>query len=798
MNTLPRRLDFAMSETRNRVQLVALRIVHGSPARHMRCARIKPEATGTRPGGLCGGVRALSWLGTSMKLRSYLSVLVLAGVAPLIVLTVIVTDILVRHQRAAVDQGLAHTVDALAMVVENQIETSIKALETLATSQRLDTDDLPRFYEQAKRVRDLHQWTTIGLIDSAGKHRLNVARPLGASLPDLGDRHYFTQVAATERPYVSDPVTGRGAATRDIGVAVPVMREGRLRYVLFADVDPARFNTLFERENLSASAIVSIVGRDGVILARNRDHARYVGRSLSPAYLARLRQAPEGRFRGTSPDGIELDSAYSRLAVTGWTLDLGVPSETLNAPVRRIAWIGSIAGGCIVLTALGLAVIFGRRMARDIERLASTTSTLGHGEPAPVPVPLRVAELEEMRHFIVRADEMLRARERERADLLAREQAARADAETANRAKDEFLAMLGHELRNPLGAIASALGLLNAAGRTEQMAERARAVIGRQVQHLSRLVDDLLDVSRVITGKVLLTRRPLDLAGLVTSAVNGWQASGRLDRHAVSIEASPVWVDADETRMEQVLSNLVGNALKYTPAGGAIRIRAGADGAEAVLEVADTGAGIPAELLDKMFDLFVQGDRTLDRAEGGLGIGLTLVKLLVRMHGGTVAARSEGPGKGAVLTVRLPRIATPAVPSPAPPAEGERGHRRVLIVEDNADAREMLRVGLTLQGHEVHEAADGKTAVERAVELAPEVALIDVGLPGFDGYEVARRIRATEGGRSMFLVAVTGYGQAEDRRRAQDAGFDAHVTKPVLPEQLAELIAGTREPTRRR
>jgi CheY-like chemotaxis protein/anti-sigma regulatory factor (Ser/Thr protein kinase) len=327
------------------------------------------------------------------------------------------------------------------------------------------------------------------------------------------------------------------------------------------------------------------------------------------------------------------------------------------------------------------------------------------------------------------------------------------------------------------------------------MAERARAVIGRQVKHLSRLVDDLLDVSRMTTGKVVLARRPMDLAELVRSAVAGWRASGRFDRHTVEVQAAPAWIDADETRMEQVLSNLVGNALKYTPAGGLVTIRVAADDDVARLEVADTGAGIPDALIEKVFDLFVQGERTLDRAEGGLGIGLTLVKLLVRMHGGTVSAQSEGPGHGAVFTVRLPRVVSPAPPSPARPSgAGWRERRRILLVEDNADAREMLRFGLTLQGHEVHEAGDGPAAVELAATVRPDIAFVDIGLPGIDGYEVARRIRATEGGKSIYLVAITGYGQAEDRRRAQEAGFDAHETKPVLSEQLGRLVEATRAP----
>jgi signal transduction histidine kinase/CheY-like chemotaxis protein len=729
-----------------------------------------------------------------MRLRSYLSVLVLAGVVPLIALTAFVTISLARQQRDAVVQGMTHTVDALATLIEHDLEISIKSLETLATSRSLDDDDLPQFYEQARRARELHGWTTVGLIDAAGDHRLNVARPFGTPLPVLRDREYFKQVRATGQPYVSDPLVGRATATVDVAVAVPVVRDGQLRYVLFAGVDPSRFNALFEARELPKSAVVSIVGRDGALIARTRDHARYVGHAVLPSYLAHVRQSTEGWFRGASVAGVELDRAYKRVVSTGWTVDLGLPPDRLNAPVERIVWIGSIVGGCVVVAALGLAAVFGRRMARDIRRLGATTATLGQGDAPSPSVPLGVAELEEMRLFIGRADDVLRARERERAGLLATAQAARAEAESANRAKDEFLAMLGHELRNPLGALASALALHDAPGRTDDMAQRARAVMGRQVKHLSRLVDDLLDVSRMTTGKVLLARRPIDLAELVSHAVAGWRAAGRFERHAVSAQAASAWVDADETRMEQVLSNLVGNALKYTPAGGTVTIDVGPDGDAVKLEVADTGAGIPPGLVDRVFDLFVQGERTLDRAEGGLGIGLTLVKLLVRLHGGEVTARSGGPGRGATFTVRLPRVVAPT-PSPPPRTDesGERPGRRILLVEDNADAREMLRVGLTLQGHDVHEAGDGKSAVELAATVRPDVALIDIGLPGFDGYEVARRIRAGEHGKSIVLIAMTGYGQAEDRRRAQEAGFDAHQTKPVLSDQLGALIARIRD-----
>ena len=360
----------------------------------------------------------------------------------------------------------------------------------------------------------------------------------------------------------------------------------------------------------------------------------------------------------------------------------------------------------------------------------------------------------------------------------------------ANRAKDEFLAMLGHELRNPLNAIGSAASLLGLQNGKAEMTERACAVIHRQVQHLARLVEDLLDVSRVTSGKVVLVREPTDLAELVTGTLASWRAAGRFARHRVTQETAAVWVDADPTRLEQVLGNLLANALKYTPSGGAITVRVRAEAERAVLEVEDTGAGIPPELLGKIFDLFVQGERTLDRAQGGLGIGLTLTRALVEMHGGTVEARSAGTGQGAAFTIRLPEIAPPAspvrAPASAPPA---RVARRILVIEDNTDAREMLRAQLERDGHEVHGAPDGPSGLEAAAAVRPDVVLIDIGLPGLDGYDVARRIRATAWGKSMLLVALTGYGQADDRRDALEAGCDLHVTKPVMPDRLAEIIA---------
>jgi two-component system, sensor histidine kinase len=370
---------------------------------------------------------------------------------------------------------------------------------------------------------------------------------------------------------------------------------------------------------------------------------------------------------------------------------------------------------------------------------------------------------------------------------------ARRDAEAATRSRDEFLAMLGHELRNPLGAIHNAVFVLREIGAHDPAAaRRALDVVSRQLGHLGRLMDDLLDAGRVIAGKIAVSRRPLNLGEVAERALDTLRARHATYGRRLAVACDPVWIDGDATRVEQIVNNLLGNALKFTPGGGSVELRVRAEDALAVLEVSDTGAGIAPELLPRVFELFVQGSVPLDRAEGGLGVGLTLVSKLVELHGGSVAATSPGPGRGSTFTVRLPRIPGPgAAVSAAPVAEASRPARqplRVLVVEDNADSREMLATSLRLAGHEVCEAADGPAGIEAAGSREPDVAIVDIGLPGVDGFEVARRIRAGTAGRTR-LVALTGYGLPEDQQRAREAGFDAHVTKPVDPKVLLERLA---------
>ncbi|RZI62364.1 MAG: response regulator [Rubrivivax sp.] len=391
--------------------------------------------------------------------------------------------------------------------------------------------------------------------------------------------------------------------------------------------------------------------------------------------------------------------------------------------------------------------------------------------------------------------------------LLLRETAARADAERASGVKDEFLAMLGHELRNPLAPIVSVLTLLE---RRADGPDRPLEILRRQTQHLIRLVDDLLDVSRISSGKVELSLRRTEIGPLVQRALEMVHPLIEQRRHRVTLELEDgLAVDADAARMIQVLSNLLANAAKYTEPGGRITVGAraegvggvgcedGAGGQEVVMTVRDNGIGMSAEALTTAFDLFTQGRQALDRAQGGLGLGLSIVRNIVKLHGGSVEAHSDGIGQGSVVVVRMPRsrTSTEAQVGTAPALSRPIPSSQLLVIDDNEDAANLLGQLLVDQGHAVRIAHHPEDALRLFAERAPEVAFIDIGLPAMDGYELARRLRAQTRGERPKLIALTGYGLASDRARALAAGFDEHVVKPVSPERLEQLIAQLTSPS---
>jgi signal transduction histidine kinase/CheY-like chemotaxis protein len=379
----------------------------------------------------------------------------------------------------------------------------------------------------------------------------------------------------------------------------------------------------------------------------------------------------------------------------------------------------------------------------------------------------------------------------------ARQYAARAallDRERDVRQRDEFLALLGHELRNPLGALRNAATMVERSGGEVPGLDRPLAIIDRQLRHLTQLVDDLLDVARVTSGKIALKVVAVDLAAAARAMVDEMGKACRERRLQIDLRApdGPVVVMADPVRLDQILTNLLTNALKYTPSEGRIDVSVGVESGEAVLRVADTGVGLSAEMLPTIFEPFTQAARTLDRSQGGIGLGLSVVRALARLHGGDVAVTSEGLGQGSEFVVRLPHAPVARVEAAAADAAPEpvaNTPRHILIVEDGADNRESLQELLEAEGHRVDIAIDGERGVEQALAGRPEVALVDIGLPRLDGYEVARRIRGAMGSK-IFLIALTGYGQPDDRARAAAAGFDVHITKPLDFRTLERLIAG--------
>jgi two-component system, chemotaxis family, CheB/CheR fusion protein len=382
-----------------------------------------------------------------------------------------------------------------------------------------------------------------------------------------------------------------------------------------------------------------------------------------------------------------------------------------------------------------------------------------------------------------------KATEREREQLLGIAQRAWAQAEAASRAKDEFLAMLGHELRNPLAAVHNAIG---AARLEPRNTERALAIAARQADQLARLVDDLLDVANITQDRIRLNVERVSVREVVERAVEATRHV--VDARGLSLTVAPIdagaRVNGDPTRLEQVFANLLGNAAKYTERGGHVEVHCERVDEDAVIRVRDDGIGISRNLLPRIFDLFVQAERTLDRSQGGLGIGLTVVRSLVALHGGRVTAYSEGPGRGAEFVVHLPLASSDAA-SPFAPLGGDRepfARTRVLIVEDNADAAEGLMMLIEAYGHEVRVSHDGVDALAAAESWSPDLMLVDIGLPGIDGYEFARRARGAPALSGIPLIALTGYGKDEDRERTRDAGFAHHLVKPVDPTELRVVL----------
>jgi signal transduction histidine kinase/ActR/RegA family two-component response regulator len=724
----------------------------------------------------------------SVPLRRRLFLLAAAGILPLALTAGAALYALFDQQRDQAQRSTLEIARALATATDAELRRTASVLEVLATSVRLDTGDLREFEQRMRRVAEQHpHWRGVNLSGPDGQLIVDTQYPAGQKLRPVSEAASFRRVAETGKPVVGH-LYERPDGGWAVPVRVPVIRQGVLRYVITAPIRPESLLEILTRQRLEEGAVVTVTDARGVRVLRSPRQGDFVGTPVSGTLQKMMATGGrEGTGLTTTSEGIEVYTAYSRSPESGWTVALGIPRGQVEAAAWRS--LGTFGTGIALSVLLGAfaALVIARSINTPMAELRAAAQAAG-GEGETPPVHTAIREIDEVSRALAQSSRQRDAAERERQALLKREQDARAAAESANRAKDEFLAMLGHELRNPLGAAANAANLLQRPGVDEKVRAQATTIIARQVTHLARLTDDLLDAGRALMGKIVLRREPVNVAAAAAQTLATLRAAGRLERHRVTDHLEDVWADVDPIRLDQVIANLVVNATKYTPAHGAIRVVVQRQGDEATIRVTDDGIGLTPELAERAFDLFVQGERALDRAEGGLGIGLTLVRRLAEMHGGSARVRSDGPGKGSEFTVRLPAVAAPAMAVAAKPV-ASGASRHILVVEDNEDARETLCALLAIGGHRVEFAGDGVSGLEAALASRPEVALVDIGLPRMDGYEVARRLRESAGGYHPYLVALTGYGLPEDRERALDAGFDSHLVKPVDHALLDQILA---------
>jgi signal transduction histidine kinase/CheY-like chemotaxis protein len=616
------------------------------------------------------------------------------------------------------------------------------------------------------------------------------ALPFGANEPGVIDPASLAEAMATRQSVIGKVVKGP-LKLAAVPVRVPVMGDGRLHYVLTVALAPDRVLRILKNQKIPPEWVVSVMDGYGMRVARSKDHEKTVATGMSATLADLLKPGlPEGTGISKTLEGEEVITSYTRLPRHAWTVIVGAPTAQFSEVLRRTLAAYSVAIIASLALYIALAVWISKRIVLSIAHLKEQTARLGQKQPVHE-VRSRIREVNEMGESLAMASAELVNSEREREALMVSLNGALeslkdalARAELAAETKDNFLAVLGHELRNPLAPIVMALDLMDAKAGVDCL--RERQTMRRQVNHMRRLVDDLLDVSRITQGKLAMSSEPVCLSTVVMQAIDAVRPGMAAGSRRFIESVDQVWVMGDETRLVQVATNLLANALRYG-GDGDVDISLKRDGADAVLTVSDTGVGMEPATAALIFQPFYQAPQQLARSSGGLGLGLTIVFSIVELLGGAVRATSLGLGKGSSLEVRLPAIEGPAAAHSEPLAAAKPAPVKVVIVDDNVDAALTTAELLSVLGHHVEVAHDGKSALVLIKHMQPDVAILDIGLPDIDGFELAEAARRA--GYEGRLVALTGYGQDRDRRRSLDAGFDLHLTKPVDLHDLERAIS---------
>ena len=721
-----------------------------------------------------------------LSLRSHLVLLVLGAVLPGALLTGIIVRRTLEQNRTVIENRLADAARVDAAALDREFNSVIRVLETLADSPSLDAGDLKTFWSEARRAaRTQPGWYAVVLLTPDSEMQLHSEVPYGEPLTETQNVERAQQVEASGMPVVGRLARGRGGKLH-FPISVPVERQGQMVYVLTALMEPESLAPVIRTQLPETEEWTRAIVDPGLLIAaRSRSGDQFVGHPVTAGGRALILNPPTRPTQGTSLEGEQLYSSFGR-STFGWTTSVSVPKAVLDGPVRA-SIVASVSGGTVLILGGLLAVLLvSRRVSSDFEAARDAAAALADGR-APTPALPHVAEAKQVHVSLQRAAQLLSDRERERDEQLQRAVMAQAQAEEASRTKDRFLAVLGHELRNPLAPALTALELMRLRGG--DALQREREVLERQISHMTRLVNDLLDISRLTRGKVDLVKCRFESCAAVERAVD--MAGPLIEQlgHVLNVDVpyTGLPIDADEDRIVQVLVNLLTNAARYTPRGGHIAMTGSVVAGCVELACEDDGPGVEPELVPALFEPFTQGPRSIARQQGGLGLGLALARSLTELHGGELRYEAVDP-HGSRFVVRLPVSAAVAQAADAEPVgEPAVTPRRVLLVEDNVDGLAMMKLALETKGHLVQSATDGKSAVGIAAAFQPDVAVLDIGLPGIDGYELAGALRAAQ--PELRLIALTGYGQDADADAARRAGFDAHCTKPVTVAALLEQIA---------
>ena len=730
----------------------------------------------------------------------YLIALILLAVVPLLVITGVLVWRQSELQRSVFERSLQQTATALSVAVDRQLNNYRVMLETLAEADTLRRGDMDAFYAQSARVAQRHGAVFVSLFDRDGRQIFNTLRPRGEALPTpfrdappadypdrppVGDVTYLRRVLETGTANNSDLTYGLVAQRLIFVVNVPVIGDGKVAYVLNAAFEPQAMTRLLKENALFSGVPAVIFDRSGFIVGRWQGAEEYVGKRV--ASYQRMKDVESGVGTGTTLEGMKVYFSYARSPLTGWGVNVGAESGDLESAIGTIWTYGAVlaAGGLL------LGVLFALMIAARLRNSIADLAAKAEGRPSRRRTRLHTREIAQLGVALDHAAAMHESQAREREERLIAE-TRKTEAEEANRAKDTFIALLSHELRNPLAPIRTSVHLLRAMqDKPHPPLKDIVDMLDRQSEQLTRLVNDLLDVSRITVGKMSLQKRPIDLRDVVRHAVE--TARPRIDarghRLTQALPPDAVRVDGDFARLSQVLSNLLDNAAKFTPDGGDISLSLRTDAGHAVLEVRDSGRGIDPALLRELFRPFVQSrEHELHRGVTGLGLGLALAKTLAELHGGSLEARSAGADRGSEFVLRLPLAESSAEPAAEARAAALPPDCRILVVDDNEDAAATMSALLMALGCESRAVYDGAAALEVAAAWRPHAILLDIGMPGMDGYEVARRLRERPAATRARLIALTGWGQDTDRERSGEAGFDLHLVKPVGAEELRRAI----------